>query len=125
ACLIAFASGRLTKGGRLMSDPPATGPPPPRRADNLEYLRKQAKGLRRRARRGESAALARFAGVVAGPVVAQSLKLSDAQRVIAREAGFSSWPKLRDELAFRAEVRRRHRLGSARPLVEMDMRNTM
>src|SRR2546429_5346403 len=97
-----------------MSDPPATGPPPPRRADNLEYLRKQAEGLLRRARRGDAAALARFgAGAAAGPALAQSWKLSDAHRVIAREAGFSSWPKLRDELEFRAEVRRRHRLGSA------------
>src|SRR5689334_19163107 len=96
-----------------MSDPPATGPPI--RADNLEYFRKQAKALLRRARRGDSAALARFGRVVPGRVVvgAQSLKLSDAQLVIAREAGFSSWPKLRDELDFRAEVRRRHRLGSA------------
>jgi catechol 2,3-dioxygenase-like lactoylglutathione lyase family enzyme len=44
--------------------------------------------------------------------------------VIAREAGFASWPKLRDELEFRAEVRRRHRLGSATGL-ETEMRNTM
>ncbi len=47
-------------------------------APNLEQLRKQAKDLVRAHRAGDA-----------------PLKLSDAQRVIAREYGFPSWPRLR------------------------------
>ena len=91
-----------------MSDPPSTGPPI--RADNLNYLRKKAKSLLRRARRGNADALARFAAT------GRAVSLCIAQYVIAREAGFASWPKLLDEFRFRDLVRQRHRLGSSLPL---------
>jgi catechol 2,3-dioxygenase-like lactoylglutathione lyase family enzyme len=42
--------------------------------------------------------------------------LSDAQFVVARETGFTSWPKLQEELNWRSETKRNHRLGSATPI---------
>jgi ankyrin repeat protein len=60
---------------------------------NLEQLRKQAKDLLRAARTGETTARERVAARHPDPPA--SIKLSDAQLVIAREHGFPSWPKLR------------------------------
>ncbi|MEO8596890.1 MAG: ankyrin repeat domain-containing protein [Candidatus Solibacter sp.] len=54
---------------------------------NLEYYRKQAKALLHAARKGEPTALQRLAFVATEP------KLHDAQRAIAREQGFRSWPR--------------------------------
>lgn len=88
-----------------MSDPKSTGPPP--RADNLEYLRKQAKTLLKSARDGDADALRRLGN---------SPRLSAAQHALARSVGFASWPKLQDELRFREKMRAQHRLGSALPL---------
>jgi catechol 2,3-dioxygenase-like lactoylglutathione lyase family enzyme len=88
-----------------LSDPYSTGPP--LRADNLEFLRKQAKTLLKSARDGDADALHRLGN---------SLQLSSAQHAVARSAGFSSWPKLQDELLFREKIRVQHRLGSALPL---------
>jgi predicted enzyme related to lactoylglutathione lyase len=93
-----------------MPDPPATGPP--FRADDLTFLRKQAKALLRAARERNPAAVARFRSVL-GANDDKPPTLSRAQLVIARETGFGSWPKLRDELRWRKEVRAKHRLGSA------------
>lgn len=55
---------------------------------NLEQARKRAKELLRRARAGEPESLARFVRRDRPP------QLADAQLVIARELGFSSWPAL-------------------------------
>jgi ankyrin repeat protein len=70
---------------------------------NLEQLRKQAKELVRAARAGEPEALGRLGDL--------PLRLSSAQLVIAREVGFSSWPKLKAhierlglEQPFRTEI---------------------
>jgi len=56
---------------------------------NLDYYRKQAKALLKAARAGDAEALARFAKD--DPL--GDLALHDAQRIIAREQGFASWPK--------------------------------
>lgn len=69
-------------------------PLPPR--PSLEFEHKEAKALLRRLRAGDPDSLARAAARhphidAAGP---ESIKLSDAQLVIAREYGFTSWPKL-------------------------------
>jgi ankyrin repeat protein len=61
-------------------------------APNLEQLRKQAKALLRAHRDGDAGALARVAAH--RPEPGGSLKLSGAQLVLAREYGFSSWPRL-------------------------------
>jgi catechol 2,3-dioxygenase-like lactoylglutathione lyase family enzyme len=120
-----------------MPDPPPIGPPSlganscstanlslganpcleanPCLAANLGYLRKQAKALLRAVRSNDPAATARFRKVV-GNSLGQTISLSRAQLVIAREAGFASWPKVQDELCWRLEVRAKHRLGSATPL---------
>src|SRR4051794_21337942 len=62
-------------------------------AASVEQLRKQAKELARAARAGDPAAAARIRAH--HPHAGDPLKLSDAQLVIARELGFSSWPRLK------------------------------
>ncbi len=72
------------------------GTPSPRRLPerpSLEQLRKQAKDLLRDARGGEATALARLHPTGRGAPDARST-LADAQRAIAREYGFPSWPRL-------------------------------
>jgi methylmalonyl-CoA/ethylmalonyl-CoA epimerase len=88
-----------------LSDPNSTGPP--LRAENLEFLRKQAKALLKRARAGDAAAIKQLGN---------KLRLSMAPHCIARAAGFQTWPQLQDELSFRESARAAHRLGSAKPL---------
>src|SRR5262249_33157689 len=82
------------------------------------------KQLLRGARNGEAGALARFASAI-GTGDFSSLTLSQAQHVIAREAGFASWPKAHDEAKWRQDVRAKHRLASAPsiPIREMQMTN--
>jgi ankyrin repeat protein len=84
--------------------------PKPSRPANLEQQRKLAKDLIRAARAADPAAVARIRAV--GPAAPpRSLKLADAQRALARESGFASWPKLvadlqeRDVTAFCDAVR--------------------
>jgi len=68
---------------------------------NLEYYRKQAKALLRAAKAGDSDALWRLGRVssrlnereAVNP--ASALALHDVQLVIAREQGFSSWPRFK------------------------------
>jgi hypothetical protein len=74
---------------------------------NLEQLKKQAKALLHAAQADDAAALQRF--LVLPALEGQSLKdvssfglaLHDAQSVIAREYGFSSWNALREEVEAR------------------------
>jgi ankyrin repeat protein len=68
---------------------------------NLEQQRKRAKELLRAHRRGDAEAAARVqrhlpraAGLAADQVLGLALKLADARLVVAREAGFASWPRL-------------------------------
>jgi ankyrin repeat protein len=74
---------------------------------NLEQLKKQAKSLLRAAHAKDVDALQRFAGLPAfanRPVAdlrSTDLALHDAQSVIAREHGFSSWNALREEVEAR------------------------
>jgi ankyrin repeat protein len=72
---------------------------------NLEQQRKRAKDLRRAHGEGSRDAAARIAahlpraqGLPAERILADRFTLSEAQLVIAREAGFSSWPSLRRDL---------------------------
>ncbi|MEZ0064482.1 ankyrin repeat protein [Streptacidiphilus sp. MAP12-20] len=72
---------------------------------DLDQLRRRAKELRDAARRGESAALERFVRHhrSAG---GDTFGLAAAQLVVARELGFSSWPRLKDAVdAATAEAR--------------------
>lgn len=88
---------------------PSSSPVP----SNLEQQRKRAKDLIHAARNGDAVALARIRAVrsdAGGPP--RPLKLADAQLVVARDAGFDSWPKLvahlqeRDIQAFHEAVTR-------------------
>ncbi|MBI4502310.1 MAG: hypothetical protein HY700_14265 [Gemmatimonadetes bacterium] len=65
-------------------------PLPPR--PSLEFERKEAKALLRRLRARDPDALARARE--RHPAITASPKLADAQLVIAREYGFTSWPRL-------------------------------
>lgn len=70
---------------------------------NLEQQQKRAKDLCRAVRRGDPIAVARImeCQVRAGkaPItVPEALKLAEAQWVIARELGLSSWPRLKDHI---------------------------
>ena len=63
---------------------------------NVEHLKQQAKTIQRRVRAGEPEALAlvdEFDSRTGAPLPA--FRLADAQRVIARQYGFASWPRLR------------------------------
>lgn len=85
-----------------MSDTPARGTTrvsahPPLRAlpahPRLDFERKQAKALLRALRDADTAALDR-ARAVGEAATGATWALSDAQRIVAREYGFASWPKL-------------------------------
>ena len=65
---------------------------------NLEQYRKQAKELVRARAAGEPAAAARIARWLPGAskgAPSESFLLADAQRVIALEHGYESWPRFR------------------------------
>ena len=59
---------------------------------NLEQLRHQAKDLLRAAKAGDADALARIAAV------SDRLTPASAQLALAREYGFASWPRLKQEV---------------------------
>jgi hypothetical protein len=61
---------------------------------DLAQLRRQAKELRDALRRGEKRAVERLRRY--SQVDAESVTLSAAQLVIAREHGFPSWPQLKE-----------------------------
>src|SRR6185503_6474128 len=64
---------------------------------NLEQYRKQAKDLMKEVEHSSQSALERFRHyhprVQRNPDFGATIKLSDAQLVIAREHGFESWPE--------------------------------
>ena len=72
----------------------ALRPLPPR--PSLEFERKEAKALLRRLRAGEPEALARACArhSALDASAPDRIRLADAQLVIAREYGFTSWPRL-------------------------------
>jgi ankyrin repeat protein len=78
---------------------------------DLEQQRKRAKDLRRAHARGDADAarrisehLPRARGRSLAQILAGSFTLSEAQLVVAREAGFASWPAMRHALAVAAPV---------------------
>lgn len=75
---------------------------------NLEFDKKQAKALLKAYRAGDAAAAERvqafhprLENVPETSIPADEFKLSDAQLIIAREYGFSSWPRLKHEIEMR------------------------
>lgn len=72
---------------------------------NLEFDKKQAKALLKAYRAGDAAALERvrashprLQNVPEKNIPRDEFKLSDAQLVVAREYGFSSWPQLKNQI---------------------------
>ena len=76
---------------------------------NIEFERKEAKTLLRRIKAGEPEALgrARSCDTALAKITPAEFILADAQLTIAREYGFSSWPRLVQYFA--AAERQRHR----------------
>lgn len=79
-------------------------------APSLEHLKNQAKALLRAAKAADPSAVERFqanhpdfssSSLAAG----QTVQLADAQLVIAREYGFSSWTKLKEHVTRTTETR--------------------
>jgi hypothetical protein len=70
---------------------------------NLEHLREQAKELLRSVHQSDAAALDLFHSLVSFSAPG-SLKLADAQYVIARDYGFQSWSKLKEHVDSLARV---------------------
>jgi ankyrin repeat protein len=70
---------------------------------NLEHLKKQAKELLSKCQQGDAVAIERF-GSVASFSAPGSLKLADAQHLIAHDYGFASWPKLKEHVESLARV---------------------
>src|SRR5580704_4478914 len=62
---------------------------------SLDHLRRQARDLLRAARAGDTTAAGRIRAV------ADALTLASAQLAVAREYGFASWTRLRDEVTAR------------------------
>ena len=62
---------------------------------SLDHLRRQARDLLRAARAGDSTAACRIRAEV------DALTLASAQLAVAREYGFASWTRLRDEVTAR------------------------
>ena len=72
---------------------------------SLRQLRNQAKDLHKAQKAGDPNALQRiqeshprFSGLSLAEIAAAEVSLADAQLVIARELGFSSWPKLKSHI---------------------------
>ena len=61
---------------------------------NLEQLKHQAKDLLRAFQRGDAEALEDFREHLTTPVDAESVRLADAQFVLARSYGLPNWPRL-------------------------------
>ena len=74
--------------------------PKPRSRLSLEYFRKQAKSLTKAHRAGDSGGVQRAERVL-GERAKQRFLLSDAQHVVAVEAGFRSWAELRHQAGTR------------------------
>lgn len=77
-----------------------------------DKLRREARRLRRAVLAGTPEALARAAAVLADPA---AMRHADALHVVAREAGFDSWPKLKiaAEIAAMDRAQRAERLKAA------------
>lgn len=69
---------------------------------NLEFLKKEAKALRTQHRQGDTACCGRlrdqdssWAGKSDSDILASRFSINDAQRIVAREYGYSSWATLK------------------------------
>jgi len=95
----------------------------PERPD-LNQLRRQAKELRDAARRGDPGAVERFARRYAS-APQPAVTLAAAQMVIARELGFSSWPRLKAAVEARATTPERRAGAFVAASVEGRMREAV
>lgn len=77
---------------------------------NLEHLKKQAKKLLHDFQQGEPAAVDHFRSLGS---TSAAPKLADAQHLIARDYGFTSWPKLKEHVEAVARARQPAEMLSA------------
>ena len=80
---------------------------------NLDHLKHEAKALQNAFDEGDATARKRVRDVLGAD--AEAIKLTDAQRVIAREYGFPTWARLREHVQSLARTRRTgHRVSRRR-----------
>jgi hypothetical protein len=82
---------------------------------NIEQQRKRAKDLQQALRDGDPAALQRFRRFHPRPDAVDSLQLSEAQLVIARELGLPSWPRLKAHIEAMDAARQTIAAGAPAP----------
>jgi hypothetical protein len=71
---------------------------------SLDHLRREARLLQRACRAGDASAIARLTAAL-GDIEPETVALSRAQTVVARDYGFASWPKLAAEVEARRAKR--------------------
>ncbi len=64
---------------------------------NLDDIEKEVKNLFHALRRGDAAARSRYCSIDSLPYLSDP-RIEDAQYIIAREYGYSSWQKLKEQL---------------------------
>jgi hypothetical protein len=64
---------------------------------NLDDIKKEARNLLHALQRGDAAALSRYHSIDSFASLSQP-RLDDAQYIVAREYGYSSWQKLNEHL---------------------------
>ena len=64
---------------------------------NPDDIEKEVKTLLHALRRGDAAARSRYCSIDPLPYLSDP-RIEDAQYIIAREHGYSSWPKLKEQL---------------------------
>ncbi|MBX2833158.1 MAG: DUF1835 domain-containing protein [Rhodospirillales bacterium] len=125
-----MSASRTSKSDQAQNTEPTSSTPPPRKSPifdgrlNLEQQRKRAKELLRDLQNSKPGALTRFKN--ADHPVSQTeipaLKLADAQLIIARENGFSSWSKMKTHIDTIAERNRQIAQGT---LPTLDAKTTL
>lgn len=107
------------KGNRMPSDTPTHSRDYFHGLLNLEQQKRRAKDLLKSARTSDAKALARIQEHLSKSfgTAPETLKLADAQLVIARENGFSSWPRLKLHCDMLQE-RRRQADGGTLPTLD-------
>ncbi|MEQ8392881.1 MAG: DUF1835 domain-containing protein [Thalassospira sp.] len=121
---------RTSKSDKAQNTQPASSTPPIRERPifdgrlNLEQQRKRAKELLRDLQNGKPGGLTRFKNAghpVSHPEI-PALKLADAQLVIARENGFTRWPKMKAHID---KISERNRQIAQGTLPTLDAKTTL
>ena len=73
---------------------------------NLHDIKKEVRNLLHALQRGDAAAVSRYHCIDSFASLSQP-RLAEAQYIVAREHGYSSWPKLKEQLDITSSSRKR------------------